>query len=267
MDVNMSRCSSFSWSPAPPPPPPPPPLSIRGSVCPPTSPQRAVRSAPTGWQRCSGPGPAWTAGSGSSCWSTCRLSPPAPERWRSTLWWPPLVAVDRHTEEEIWIQPCDHEKASAACRRRQNTESPHTDIRMCPVLKKGRGQSALSSVRHKNRHTHTHETGQKRRKDSVNRKKKKDSSAVSPIPLQLVMTGSQEQHYPPNVHIFIYIYLFIYLFLYLLCTGPLAIWDHENATDVQTHKRDSENMDERIKDTSSCLYGNHSGNHSFYVHV
>lgn len=77
--------------------PPPPPLPIRGPVYQLTALQPGVHSAPTGWQRCSGPGPAWTVGSGSSCWSTCHLTPPALELRRSTHWWPPLVAVDRET--------------------------------------------------------------------------------------------------------------------------------------------------------------------------
>lgn len=94
----------------PPPPPPPPPLSIRGPVCLQTSLQPDARSAPTGWQQRSGPGPGGTAGSESSCWSTCHLTPPALELWHSTLRWPPLVAVDRETRrEEIRVQRANYE--------------------------------------------------------------------------------------------------------------------------------------------------------------
>lgn len=64
-------------------------------------------SAATGWRRCSGPGPGPRADSGSSCWSTCLLTPPAPEPARSTPWWPPLVAADAETHrerEEVSVQ-------------------------------------------------------------------------------------------------------------------------------------------------------------------
>ncbi len=122
--------------------PPPPSPSIRGPVCLQTSLQPGARSAPTGWRRCSGPGPGWTACSGSSCWSTCRLTPPAPGRRRSTPWWPPLVAVVRETQKEretqVWITRLKQQKFVRLQEETKYREMIywHPDSRMHPVQSK-----------------------------------------------------------------------------------------------------------------------------------
>lgn len=107
----------------------------------------------------------------------------------------------------------------------------------------------MSSVRHRKRDSRTEYQQEKKRLHTL-----------SPLFLQPMMTGSyyHGNSITPNCT-YIYIHIFIYLFLYLVCTGPLAIRDHEKATDEQTHSGEHED------DTSSCLDGIHQGNHSFYV--
>lgn len=76
------------------------PPCLRGPVHQLTAPPPSARSAPRDWPHCCRPGPAWTAGSGSSCWSTCRPDPRAPEPRSSTPSGPPPVAVDTETQTE-----------------------------------------------------------------------------------------------------------------------------------------------------------------------
>lgn len=101
---------------------------FRGLVSPLTSPPPGARWAPTGWRRCSDPGPGWTAGSGSSCWSTCRPTHPAPEPRRSTPWWPHLVAAENRDNRERtqWRHPAGGDTKN----KKQNMET-HTQTLGC----------------------------------------------------------------------------------------------------------------------------------------
>lgn len=115
---------------------------FRGLVSPLTSPPPGARWAPTGWRRCSDPGPGWRAGSGSSCWSTCRLTPPAPEPLRSTPWWPHLVAVENRDTVRGHVVALRQLNGvtlqEEAGKKMSKNGNSHTDTRRCPVQ---RGQT------------------------------------------------------------------------------------------------------------------------------